>query len=41
MRVVEARNPVGRIPSLKITYIDETMRIGRGGDESLFILTRE
>lgn len=41
MRVVEARNPVGRIPSLKITYLDETMRIGRGGDESLFILTRE
>ena len=40
MRVVEAKNPVGRIPSLKITYIDETMRIGRGGDESLFILTR-
>ncbi len=41
MRVVEAKSPVGRIPSLKITYIDETMRIGRGGDESLFILTRE
>jgi hypothetical protein len=41
MRVVEAKNPVGRMPSLKITYIDETMRIGRGGDESLFILTRE
>ncbi|MFB6277063.1 MAG: PAP/fibrillin family protein [Halothece sp.] len=41
MRAVEAKNPVGRIPSLKITYIDETMRIGRGGDESLFILTRE
>ena len=41
MKVVEAKNPIGRIPSLKITYIDETMRIGRGGDESLFILTRE
>jgi len=40
MRVVEVKNPVGRIPSLKITYLDETMRIGRGGDESLFILTR-
>ena len=39
-RVVEARNPTGRIPSLTITYIDETMRIGRGGDGSLFILTR-
>lgn len=41
IRVVEARNPVGRIPSLKITYIDETMRIGRGGDDSLFILIRD
>ena len=39
-KVVEARNPSGRIPSLNITYIDETMRIGRGGDGSLFILTR-
>jgi hypothetical protein len=35
-----ARNPQGRIPSLNITYIDETMRIGRGGDGSLFILTK-
>ncbi len=40
MRIVEARNPKGRIPSLNITYIDETMRVGRGGDGSLFILTR-
>ncbi|MGV2831456.1 PAP/fibrillin family protein [Myxosarcina sp. GI1(2024)] len=40
IRIVEARNPVGRIPSLNLTYIDETMRIGRGGDDSLFILTR-
>ena len=39
-KVVEAKNPIGRIPSLNITYIDETMRIGRGGDGSLFILTR-
>ena len=39
-RVVEARNPIGRIPSLDLTYIDETMRIGRGGDGSLFILTK-
>lgn len=39
-RVVEARNPVGRIPSLNLTYIDETMRIGRGGEGSLFILTK-
>ena len=40
LKVVEAKNPQGRIPSLDITYIDETMRIGRGGDGSLFILTR-
>ena len=40
IKVVEARNPQGRVPSLNITYIDETMRIGRGGDGSLFILTR-
>lgn len=40
IKVVEAQNPQGRIPSLDITYIDETMRIGRGGDGSLFILTR-
>lgn len=40
VKVVEAKNPEGRIPSLRITYIDEIMRIGRGGDDSLFILTR-
>lgn len=40
IRVVEAQNPTGRTPSLDLTYIDETMRIGRGGDGSLFILTR-
>lgn len=40
IKVVAAQNPQGRIPSLDITYIDETMRIGRGGDGSLFILTR-
>ncbi|MGL5941356.1 MAG: PAP/fibrillin family protein [Waterburya sp.] len=40
IRVVEARNPIGRIPSLNVTYIDDDMRIGRGGDGSLFILTR-
>lgn len=40
VKVVEARNPEGRVPSLDITYIDETMRIGRGGDGSLFVLTR-
>lgn len=37
-KVFNARNPQGRIPSLKITYIDESLRIGRGGDGSLFIL---
>ena len=40
IKVTEARNPIGRVPSLNTTYIDETMRIGRGGDGSLFILTR-
>jgi hypothetical protein len=40
VKVVKAGNPQGRIPSLTITYIDETMRIGRGGDGSLFILTK-
>ncbi len=39
-KVVAARGPEGRIPSLDITYIDETMRIGRGGDGSLFILSK-
>ncbi|WP_242049055.1 PAP/fibrillin family protein [Planktothrix sp. FACHB-1365] len=39
-RVVPARNPVGRIPSLEITYLDETFRIGRGGDGSLFVLIK-
>lgn len=39
-RIVSARNPQGRIPSLKITYLDESMRIGRGGDNSLFILSK-
>ena len=40
IRIVEAKNPIGRTPSLDLTYIDETMRIGRGGDGSLFILTK-
>ncbi len=39
-RVVKAKNPVGRIPSLNLTYIDETIRVGRGGDGSLYILSR-
>ncbi len=40
VKVVTARNPEGRIPSLRVTYIDNTMRIGRGGDGSLFVLSR-
>jgi hypothetical protein len=40
IKVVEARNPVGRIPSLTITYLDEDFRIGRGGDGSLFVLKK-
>ncbi len=39
-KVVQANNPQGRIPSLDVTYLDETLRIGRGGDGSLFILKR-
>ncbi|BAQ61385.1 fibrillin [Geminocystis sp. NIES-3708] len=40
-KVFNARNPQGRIPSLKVTYIDESLRIGRGGDGSLFILSKK
>lgn len=40
LKTFQARNPQGRIPSLTITYLDENMRIGRGGDGSLFILTK-
>ncbi|WP_084386887.1 PAP/fibrillin family protein [Anabaena sp. CA = ATCC 33047] len=39
-KVVPANNPQGRIATLDITYLDETLRIGRGGDDSLFILTK-
>jgi hypothetical protein len=41
VKVFNARNPEGRIPSLKVTYIDESLRIGRGGDGSLFILSKQ
>ncbi|MEM7555943.1 MAG: PAP/fibrillin family protein, partial [Cyanobacteria bacterium P01_A01_bin.84] len=37
---VQANNPQDRIPTLEITYLDETLRIGRGGNGSLFILNR-
>ena len=39
-KVIAANNPQGRIATLDITYLDETLRIGRGGDESLFILNK-
>ncbi|MBD2362117.1 fimbrial protein [Anabaena minutissima FACHB-250] len=39
-KVVQANNPQGRVATLDITYLDETLRIGRGGDDSLFILTK-
>ncbi|MBD2387689.1 PAP/fibrillin family protein [Cylindrospermum sp. FACHB-282] len=39
-KVVAANNPQGRIATLDITYLDEFLRIGRGGDESLFILNK-
>jgi hypothetical protein len=39
-KVVPANNPQGRIATLDITYLDQSLRIGRGGDESLFILSK-
>ncbi|TAF10999.1 MAG: fimbrial protein [Nostocales cyanobacterium] len=39
-KVVAANSPQGRVATLDITYLDETLRIGRGGDESLFILNK-
>ncbi len=39
-KVVPARSPVDRIPFLEITYIDEDLRIGRGGEGSLFVLSK-
>lgn len=39
-KVVSANNPLGRIATLDITYLDENLRIGRGGDGSLFILIK-
>ncbi len=39
-KVVQANNPRGRVATLDITYLDENFRIGRGGDESLFILNK-
>jgi len=39
-KVVPANNTTSRIATLDITYLDETLRIGRGGDGSLFILSK-
>ena len=39
-KVVPAKAPIGRIPFLEITYIDEDLRIGRGGEGSLFVLSK-
>ena len=39
-KVVPAQNPEGRIPYLDITYLDDSLRIGRGGAGSLFILRK-
>lgn len=39
-KIVKANNPQGRVATLDITYLDETLRIGRGGDNSLFILNK-
>lgn len=37
---VDARNPQGRIPTFTITYLDEFLRIGRGGDGGLYVLSK-
>ncbi|MHC5597111.1 MAG: PAP/fibrillin family protein [Nostoc sp.] len=39
-KIVSANNPTNRTATLDITYLDETLRIGRGGDGSLFILSK-
>ncbi|MBN3897954.1 MAG: fimbrial protein [Nostoc sp. NOS(2021)] len=39
-KIVPANNPTSRTATLDITYLDETLRIGRGGDGSLFILSK-
>ncbi|QLE42702.1 fimbrial protein [Nostoc sp. C052] len=39
-KVVPANNPNNRTATLDITYLDENLRIGRGGDGSLFILSK-
>lgn len=39
-KIVPANNPRQRVPSFKITYLDEDLRIGRGGDGGLYILSK-
>ena len=39
-KIVPARNPKGRVPVFDITYLDETLRIGRGGDGGIYILSK-
>lgn len=41
IRSVEVNNPPEVVPSLEITYLDEEVRIGRGGEGSLFVLVKE
>lgn len=41
IQVFNANNPPGRTPCLDITYLDESLRIGRGGEGSLFILSKQ
>ncbi|HAC62802.1 MAG TPA: fimbrial protein [Cyanothece sp. UBA12306] len=39
-KIIPARNPKGRVPVFDITYLDEDLRIGRGGDGGLYILSK-
>lgn len=39
-KVILVTPPKDRTPCLDITYLDEDLRIGRGGDGSLFVLTK-
>lgn len=39
-KIVPARNPKGRVPSFDITYLDDNLRIGRGGDGGLYVLSK-